>query len=187
MRSAMSESFTFVAATFLAIAFGWAALAKLLGYERWRRALSGYELPGTLERIARPGTIGLEAVVAALVLTGPLPVAGSLALGLLSAFCVLILRARAARGDRLPCGCFGSTSERDYRLMLMRNVALAIPAAVLMLSDRSGLVGQLASIEGSEVLPLVLVLLAGGLVVWITTGLSESLSGRTRASRERQI
>ncbi|MGH2749894.1 MAG: MauE/DoxX family redox-associated membrane protein [Actinomycetota bacterium] len=183
----MSESFTFVAATVLAIAFGWAALAKLLGYERWRLALSGYRLPGMLERFARPGTIGVEAVIAALVLSGPLPVAGSLALAMLSALCLLILRARAARGDRLPCGCFGSTKERDYRLMLTRNAALAVPAAVLTLSDRPGLIERLASIEGSEILPLALVLLAGGLVVWITTGLSESLSGRARTDKGRQI
>ncbi|MGH2699766.1 MAG: MauE/DoxX family redox-associated membrane protein [Actinomycetota bacterium] len=174
----MPDSFTFVGAVLVAGAFGWAALSKLVGYERWRRALAGYKLPGTFERAARLGTPVMEAFVVVVVLFGPLPLAGALTLALLAGFCVVVVRARAVQGDRLPCGCFGGATERDYRLMLVRNTVLAVPAGALVLSGDPGLIDRIASIEGSEILPLGLVLMAGGLVVWVTMGLLELQSGK---------
>ena len=179
----MTDSLTFISATALAIAFAWAALSKLAGYERWRGALGGYGLPGTFERVAGFGVPALEIGAVVLVLTGPLEVAGAVILALLASFCLVILSARASKGDRLPCGCFGGTTEHDYRLMLIRNAVLAVPAGVLVLSGESGLIGRLGSIEGSDVVPLGLVLLAGGLIVWMTTGLLELPATRAKPSK----
>jgi hypothetical protein len=46
-------------------------------------------------------------------------------LALLVAFSFAVVRARRSPGDRLPCGCFGRTADRDSRLILARNAALA--------------------------------------------------------------
>jgi hypothetical protein len=185
----MTDSFTFVAAALVACAFGWAALSKLVRYERWRRALAGYQLPEALERVARFGTPVLEGIVVAVVLFGPLPLAGALSVALLAGFCLVVLRARAARGDTLPCGCFGGTTERDYRLMLVRNAVLAIPAGALALSGDPGLIERLASIEGADFVPLGLVLVAAGLLVWVTMGILGALelqSGRANTGKGRR-
>lgn len=179
----MTDSLTFISATALAIAFAWAALSKLASYDRWRGALRGYGLSGAFERVAGIGTPSLEIVAVVLVLTGPLELAGALILALLASFCLVILSARASMGDRLPCGCFGGTTERDYRLMLIRNAALAVPAGVLVLSGETGLIDRLGSVEGSDVLPFGLVLLAGGLIVWMTTGLRELPATRAKPSK----
>ena len=182
----MTDSLTVISGTALVIAFAWAAFSKVASYERWRGALRGYGLPGGFERVAGPGTPALEIVAVLLVLTGPLEVAGAVMLALLASFCLVILSARASKGDRLPCGCFGGTTERDYRLMLIRNAALAVPAGVLVLSGESGLIDRLRSVEGSDVLPLGLVLLAGGLIVWMTMGLLELPTTRARAGKGKE-
>lgn len=172
-----------VSAVALAIAFAWAAVSKLASYQRWRRALRGYGLPSGLERAALVGTPALEAVTVGLILTGPLEVAGALSLALLAGFSVVVLRARATQGDRLPCGCFGGTDERDYRLMLVRNAVLGLPAGALMLSGKPGLIDRMESFKGSDVLPLGLVVLAGGLIVWMTMGLLEMMNTRAKPSK----
>jgi hypothetical protein len=179
----MTGPLTFVSALALAIALAWAAVSKFVGYQRWRSALRGYGLPRGLERAALWGAPVLEAVAVGLVLGGPIEVAGALILALLATFSVVVLRARAIRGDRLPCGCFGGTTERDYRLMLIRNAVLGVPAAALVLSGDAGLIDRLDSLQGSDVLPLGLVLLAGGLIVWMATGLSEMMNTRTKPSK----
>jgi len=179
----MTDPFTFACALALAIAFAWAAISKLASFQRWRRALKGYALPSSLERAALLGTPALEAVTVGLILTGPLEVAGALSLALLAGFSVVVLRARVTQGDRLPCGCFGGTTERDYRLMLVRNAVLGLPAGALMLSGNSGLIDRLESFEGSDALPFGLVLLAGGLIVWMTMGLLEMMNTRTKPSK----
>jgi Methylamine utilisation protein MauE len=179
----MKDPLTFVSAMALAIGFGWAAISKLANFQRWRRALRGYALPSGLERAALLGTPVLEAVAVGLILTGPLELAGALSLALLAGFSVVVLRARATQGDRLPCGCFGGTTERDYRLMLVRNAVLGLPAGALMLSGNSGLIERLESFKGSDALPLGLVLLAGGLIVWMTMGLLEMMNTRSKPSK----
>jgi hypothetical protein len=183
MKSPMTEPLTFVSALALAIAFAWAAVSKIVSFQRWRRALRGYGLPGRLERAALWGTPALEATAAGLTLTGPIEIAGALILALLATFSIVVLRARAISGDRLPCGCFGGTTDRDYRLMLIRNAVLGLPAAALVLSGDAGLIDRLESLQGSDILPLGLVLLAGGLIVWTTTGLLAMVNTTTKPSK----
>lgn len=170
-----------LAAAVVVAAFGWAAVAKLVGFDRWRRALPAYRLSG-IEPLARLGVPAAELVVAALVLVGPLPVAGALALALVAGFSAAILRAQSSReGDRLPCGCFGAATERDFRLMLLRNALLALPAAGLSLAGELKLLDRLESIGTADLLPLLLVVLAIGLLGWMIRGLTESLSTRGKA------
>jgi hypothetical protein len=139
-----------LAAEVLAVVFGWAALSKALAPARWRADLDAYRIPA-------PGAVALivplaEAAVPVLVLTGVPAFAPLLALALLGTFSAAILRARRLQGDRLPCGCFGGTARRDYRVLLGRNLALAV-VAVAAVADT----GDPWDIAGpAEVLPIVL-------------------------------
>ena len=180
MPSSMPQSLAFLAAGALVLAFAWAALAKVVAFERWRRALAGYRLPPALERAARYATPVAEGVVAVIALAGPLEVAGALALALLAAFCIAILHARTAQGDRLPCGCFGGASERDFRLLLVRNGLLVLPAGIVSLAGGNGLIVRLWSVDRSELLPAAFTLVALVLVAGILWGMAGAISTRGR-------
>lgn len=160
-----------LAAAILGLVFAWSAIAKLLRFSRWRAALEGYGLPGT--RALALSVPLVELVVPLLMLAERSLASAALALGLLALFSAAIVRARARRGDRLPCGCFGGAGERDYRLMIARNAGLGLLAAAVIGRGR-----DLQPLEGfgapeaSDVLPAGLVvvgLLAIGWVFWIVS------------------
>ena len=119
-----------LAAAVVAAVFGWAALAKALGPHAWLRALGAYGLPSAVRGAAAVGVALAESAVAIAFVAGPPTFASAMALGLLAAFSLAVLRGRALHGDRLPCGCFGSSARRDWRSMLARNIALAGLAAI---------------------------------------------------------
>jgi len=180
MPASMPDSVEVLTAAVTVAAFGWAAVAKFARFDRWRRALTAYRLP-RIEFVASLGVPIVELTVVTLVVVGPLPVAGALALALLAGFSAAILRAQSLGGNRLPCGCFGSANERDFRLMLLRNALLALPAAVLSVSGELSLLDRLASMRSADVLPLLLVVLAIGLLGWMIRGLTGSISTRGKA------
>lgn len=180
MPASMPDSIVIFAAAVIVSTFGWAAAAKLFGFERWRKALGAYRL-GAAEPVIRIGVPVIELGVAALVMVAPLVLAGACALMLLAGFSAAILRAHSLHGDRLPCGCFGSTTERDFRLMVARNGILALPAALLAGSGRLGLLDRIESLETDDLLPMSLVVLAIGVLSWMIRGLTESLSTRGKA------
>jgi hypothetical protein len=126
-----------VASLLLAAVFGWASLAKVLGPGTWRRALEGYRLPAPIAWVALVAVPTAEAAVTILLLAGSITFGAGLALVLLSAFSIAVIRARRSVGDRLPCGCFGGQRLRDARLMLARNTALAVVAGVAVLERRA--------------------------------------------------
>lgn len=157
-----------VAALVLALAFGWAALAKVTRLDAWRVALAGYRLPHGVERTARVAVPVAEVAVAALLLTGGdvTKTGAALSVALLSAFSMAVLRARRLQGDRLPCGCFGGSGARDYRLMLVRNAALgAVAAAVLLVPGVASY--EVEAPAPSQLLPAALVALGLVLIVWL--------------------
>jgi hypothetical protein len=143
-----------LAAEVLAVVFGWAALYKVLAPRRWRADLESYRLPA-------PGAVALivplaEAAVPVLVLTGVQALAALLALVLLGTFSGAVLRARRLHGNRLPCGCFGGTVRRDFRVLLGRNLALAVVAVAAV-----GDTGDPWDLSGPEDLVPILLLGAG--------------------------
>lgn len=142
-------------ALLLAATFAWAALAKALAVARWRRALDGYGLPAPLRRAALAGVPLAEAAAALLLAFSAARAGAALALVLLSAFSYALVRARARRGDRLPCGCFGRIAVRDARLMLARNALLAALCAVVLVSGPRG--GARAAAPLGVLVPVVLV------------------------------
>lgn len=152
----------------LAVAFFWAAIAKGSRPSAWRAALLGYRLPAGIV------TPTLVVVPVAELGTGFLLSAGgdaskagaALAVALLAAFSLAVLRARRLQGDRLPCGCFGGSGSRDYRLMLVRNAFLGAVAAAILLVPRVARY-ELAAPDSSQALPAVLVGVGVALIGWL--------------------
>jgi hypothetical protein len=138
----------------LGAVFAWAALSKVVRFRRWRADMETYRLPG--EQALAVAVPLAEGAVPLLALTGRPVAAALVALGLLAGFSFAILRARRLAGDRLPCGCFGGTTRRDFRLLLARNGALALLAAAA-LADRTP---PWEGARPAEALPLALVAVA---------------------------
>jgi uncharacterized membrane protein YphA (DoxX/SURF4 family) len=171
-----------VAAALLALLFAWAAAAKVIRLGSWRSELEGYALPRPLRHVALGGVPLLEAAVVALVLVGELPPAGALCIAAVSAFSLAILRRRSVEGDRLPCACFGRSTTRDYRVMLTRNLLLAVTGAVVVLGGPGVSVFDGLRAPGpGELLPVVLVVAGVTLITWMVVQASTSL--RRKATR----
>jgi hypothetical protein len=124
----------------------------------------------------------LEGAVVALVLVGELPPAGALGIASVSAFSLAILRRRSVEGDRFPCACFGRSTTRDYRVMLTRNLLVAVMGAVVMLGgSRVSVFEGLRAPGTRELLPAVLVVAGVTLITWMVVQASTSL--RRKATR----
>jgi hypothetical protein len=120
-----------------------------------------------VERTAAVGVPLLEASVSALVVAGLPRVAGIAAAALLVAFSAAILVARARRGNRLPCGCFGGRRMRDFRAMLGRNALLAAVSLVVALGASDAAVSTgVALPHGADVLPAALVVVSLAVAAW---------------------
>lgn len=126
-----------VPALALAAVFGLAAAAKALRWRAWRRALTAYRIPAPLEEGAGIAVPLAEAAVTASILAGATELGAGLALVLLLAFSVAVLRAARTQGHRLPCGCFGRAGSRSVRAILARNLAIAGLAIAAVTSGRS--------------------------------------------------
>ncbi|MDQ4142849.1 MAG: hypothetical protein M3198_03740 [Actinomycetota bacterium] len=163
----------------LAVVFAWAAVAKTLQWRAWRSSLASYGIPRTIETPVAVLVPVAEVTVVLLVLGGVARVAMASALALLAAFCLAVLRARSREGDRLPCGCFGKTEARDYRLMLVRNAALSALAGLVLLGG-DGLDPVTAGDvpEPGEVLPATLVIIGILLGGWILKQATSSMKRR---------
>lgn len=151
----------------LALTLLWAGFAKVVRWSSWRPSLEPY---GIAEGLRSPVAIlvpATEISVATLIIVGPTRVAMALTLAMLGAFSLAVLRARASEGDSLPCGCFGGTEARDFRLMLVRNGFLgALAGAVLLSRTNDTVVSSDDLPSSSQILPALLVLSGALLVVW---------------------
>jgi hypothetical protein len=146
----------------------WAGLAKFLRWGAWRRALAGYHPPVWAELPAAVVTPLAEIGVAAALLS-PVPrVGAALAVALVAGFSLVVLRGRMLEGDKLPCGCFGGASRRDYRTLLVRNSFLGLMAAIILLSQREGSpLGRLSMPDAGELLPALLIGLGVIVALWM--------------------
>ena len=171
----MPETVARIAPLLLALAFAWAAIAKLSGFDRWRTALAGYSLPSAIERSSAVLVPIVELAVAFVTIAVSVLIGAIAALLLLVLFSLASLRARAIKGDRLPCGCFGGSAERHYSTMMMRNAALATLAAMVLVSDAGPGAALSALPRGSDVVPAALVLAGVVLAGWVAMQTSRSL------------
>ena len=150
----------------LALVFLWAAASKLLDRGAWRAALSGYRLPRRVAAVATGAVPIFEACVAGLFFFGWTRVGAAVTLGLVAVFSLTIMQAQAASGGRLPCGCFGSHKERDFRTLLARNTVLAVGAGVLLVYGRDVPGYPSVPSEGAW-LPAALVAAGVALIAWL--------------------
>lgn len=177
----MPTSILRLVAAVLAGTFAWAAAAKAARPGAWARALEGYRLPRVAGTVAAVAVPAAEASAAGLLLAGATHAGAAVIVALLAAFSGAVFRAHALRGDRLPCGCFGARSERDYRVMLARNGALAVLAAVLLLAGRDvALVGAMALPHRDEVVAAVLVAVGVALCAWMVWGVGSAIGRKSR-------
>jgi len=145
-----------IGAWVLAAVFGWASVNKLVGPRQWLRTVGAYRLGRASTGVAVAVPLA-ELLVPLSVAFGGVDLAAALALALLASFSVGVLRARGVNGDRLPCGCFGAASARDYRMMLARNAVLAVVAGVVVLAPGDS--ARVVSPVEDDLLPAVLALL----------------------------
>ncbi|MGA9162538.1 MAG: MauE/DoxX family redox-associated membrane protein, partial [Actinomycetota bacterium] len=159
-----------LAGAMLALAFGAAAIAKLVRWPAWRRALATYRLPAGTARRVVVGVPVLELAVATLPFLGLVSTAGAAALVALVAFSAVVVAGRLRAGRRLECGCFGSSASRDYRFLLARNLGLAVFAFVAWRAGANApVVRSLGSPAGPEWVPAALVVLGLALATWVGT------------------
>ena len=150
----------------LGLVFAWAAVAKLVGFASWRSALAGYRLP---EGLTKPLSVAVPVVELALAVgffAGATRIAAAASLATLSLFSLAIVRARRLQGTRLPCGCFGSDKQRDYRLLLARNTVLAAGAGALLVYGRD-IPGYPSAPSDDAWVAAALAVLGVALVVWL--------------------
>jgi hypothetical protein len=152
----------------LALVFAWAATIKLARFRVWRTTLKGHALPRPLEVLALPIVPVAEAAVPVLALSGQTRQSAALAATLLIMFSAAVVHGRIRHGGKLPCGCFGKRRVRDYRTLLLRNLALGMTAVVVLTEQPGG--PPLAGLRGphlSEAVPALLVVLGLALGVLV--------------------
>jgi hypothetical protein len=168
-----------IAALLLGFLFLWAAAAKALRWSAWRRALETYAL-GRWEPFVGVAVPGAEAVVALLLIGGAARVGAALALAMLAAFSLAVLRARSLQGDRVPCGCFGRDERRDYKTMILRNSLLGGLAAIVMVSQIDVPLDAVRAPRADEALPVLLIVAGVALGAWIAR---ETIASSKRGNR----
>ena len=151
----------------LAVTFAWAAAAKTARWSSWRKGLEPYDLPGVLVTPIALAVPLVEAALVVLLVVGPARIALASTLTLVSLFSLAVLRARAHSGDRVPCGCFGRTDERDYRVVLVRNALLGASAGALLVSGTKDDLISTASPDPTEAVPALLVATGVALLIWM--------------------
>lgn len=164
-----------VVPSLLAVAFFWAAIAKASRPPAWRSALVGYRLPA---RAVGPVLVlvpVVEMLAAVLLVAGgqATKAGAALSVALLGVFSLAVLRARSVAGDRLPCGCFGGSGSRDYRLVLVRNVLLGSVAAAILLSPAIARY-ELEAPAPSQMVPALLVAVGLALIAWLAVTVSRA-------------
>lgn len=148
----------------LAATFAWAVAAKLMHWSTWTSSLGAYGISGGITPLVAVLVPLAELVVVVLILVGPIRLGLASTLLLVSTFSLGILRARAQQGDKVPCGCFGQTDARDYRVLLVRNGFLGGLAGVALATGATESIAALAEVPApADILPAVLV--GGGAVL----------------------
>lgn len=162
-----SAALATIASGALALLFAWAGLAKVLRAERWRQDLLRYRLPRLVRASAFLLLPWVELSVVVALIAGAPAVGAAVALGLMVAFSAAILRARLLQqGNKLGCGCFGNSTVLDYRIMLLRNAAMAALLVLVLAADAQGDGRQTAVSIG--LLAVLLGLVGVAAALWIS-------------------
>jgi hypothetical protein len=159
----------------LGATFVWAALAKLVGWRRWADTLVRYRLGRGLQALASVAVPSAEAAASALLVGGAPRAGAAVAIALVAAFSLAVVRTRAFGEEDAPCGCFGGAEVSDLRRVLARNAALAAAAAFVLLAGGDG---TSAAPAVPAVVPVVLVTVGVVVMIWLVWQTSASLRRR---------
>lgn len=178
---AMDHASAQVGGLILAITFACSAVAKVVRFRTWRALVPRYGLPAGIDAATILGVPIAEGVIPVLFVAGASRAGAAFALVLLAAFSLAVLRARRLEGDRLPCGCFGKATTRDYRVTILRNALLALAAALVLLAGRDVMLFEgLGAPSGSEVVAVPLVIIGAATIGWLLWSvLAASRRGRS--------
>lgn len=171
----MPDALIKLASLVLVVVFAWSAGAKVLRWSEWGSLLARYRL-GRVSIALRWVVPIAEAATAFVLATGIAKPGAAAALALLAVFSAAVLRLRSIEGDRLPCGCFGRTERRDYRVTLARNAVLALLAAAVLLSGEVSLYDDVSMPSRDEAIPVALIV--SGIVAALWLGVSVRRSFR---------
>ena len=174
----MPETTARIASILLALAFAWAGTAKLFAYRRWRDVLEHYELPRRLRFVVAPVVPVAELAIAGVILFLSPRVGAIVSVGVLAAFSLAIMRARAFHGDALPCGCFGGSSDRNYQTMVVRNAVLGTLATIVLISRLRTGIGLPPAPTGADAVPVALVIVGCAVGLWTALHVASSLRRR---------
>jgi len=120
-------------------AFLYAGSRKAASPAAWYRTLRQHQLAGPVRFAAFAIVPWVEIGTAVVGVTTDARTGGLLALAMLAAFVLAILRVHRRTGSQqVPCGCFGGMTERDYREVLVRNGALAALALLVVVAAPEG-------------------------------------------------
>ena len=159
-----------LAAAVLGLTFTAAGVTKLARGAAWRRTLSAYRLPGGVSRLVASVVPIVELAIVGLVVVGLGATAGLVSLVALVSFSAAIVVGRVRSGRRLGCGCFGGSTNRDYRVLLARNLALTgIAAGAWRMGEDAPLARSLREPGGADLLPAALIVLGLALAAWVGT------------------
>jgi hypothetical protein len=159
-----------LAAAVVAGTFAWSAAAKAVARRRWRSVLAARRLPDAARRVATWAVPAAEALVPALAVLGFRRASAALALALLGAFTVDVVRVRLVVGPDVACGCFGGRRTVPASVQLARNAALGAAAALAVAAavDRPAIAWPSVP-RGVDLLPAAIAatgLAAAALVAW---------------------
>jgi hypothetical protein len=162
----VAEAFLVVVRVVVGGMFLVALVGKLRDPAPFRAALRSFRVvPRRLERPTAHAVLGAEAAVVLLLpVRASAPVGLALAAVLLTAFAVGTARV-VARGDRVPCGCFGRSAAPIGRAHTGRNALLAVASAA---GAVAGLTRAPAPLDGPTLLVLSLLALALVAVLLLT-------------------
>lgn len=147
--------------------FAWSGGSKVAGPRRWREVLGRYRF-GPLTPVLAVGVPVLEVGIAVTLVTGGSRVGSAAMLASLAGFSMAVLRLRRLEGNRLPCGCFGRTTSRDFRSILVRNAVLALAAVPPLIHDRDvSVMRELGWPSGGEALPALAAVVGIAIMVWM--------------------
>jgi hypothetical protein len=120
----------------LGLTFLWAATMKVTRPQAWLGDVRRHRTKRWLRIAAFFLVPAAELAVVVALLAGQRSLAAALAAVCLVGFSLAIVRLRVLlHAGRVPCGCFGGSGRRDWRLLLARNGALL---AVALLAGTAG-------------------------------------------------
>jgi uncharacterized membrane protein YphA (DoxX/SURF4 family) len=120
----------------LAAVFAVAGVAKLRDPQGAQRTVGGVGVPEGLRPLAATALSALELGVAALlVLPGLGVIGGAIAAALLAVF-LIALGVQYARGEQVPCACFGQVAVTPAGLPTLARNAVLLGAALFVILSR---------------------------------------------------